>query len=120
LLSPAGMFSGKTTELLRQRKRSDIAGIKSQMFKPIVDNRFGREGQVVSHDGDECDAVPIGHSTEILDRVGEDTRLVIIDEAQFFDERIVDVVRELLLNNIRVIVAGLPQDFRNEPFGSMP
>lgn len=114
------MFSGKTAELLKQSRRSRIAWIETQAFKPIIDNRFNRKGKVVSHDGEECDAILIDDSVEILDRVKRDTRLVTIDEAQFFDERIVDVVRTLLSNNIRVIVAGLPQDFRGEPFGSMP
>lgn len=113
------MFSGKTEEVLREWRRSHFAEIKAQAFKPIIDNRF-EEGKVVSHDGKECDAVPIGNSAEILDRIEEDTRLVTIDEVQFLDEGIVDVVKELLLRNVRVIVAGLPQDFRGEPFGSMP
>lgn len=116
------MFSGKTAELLRQVERSKIAKIPSQVFKPDIDNRWGKNRQVASHNGLECEAIPIPikHPGVLFERLNPDTEHVAIDEVQFFDPEIINVVKKLLLKNIQVLVAGLPNDFRGEPFGAMP
>lgn len=116
------MFAGKSAELVRQEERARIAKIKIQVFKPDIDNRWNATDQVVAHNGKRCTATPIptAHPTVLLEKVSKDTKLVAIDEVQFFAPQIISVVKELLTNNIRVIVAGLPLDFRGEPFGSMP
>jgi thymidine kinase len=113
------MFSGKTDELIRRLRRAVIARKKVQVFKPSIDIRYSTE-KVTSHAGADYDAVPVLNSWEILDKLDADTAVVGIDEAQFFDEGIIDVTRRLADNNLRVIVAGLDTDFRGEPFGPMP
>jgi len=113
------MFSGKSEELIRRLRRANIARQKVQVFKPAIDKRYHQK-KVTSHAGTAFDAFPVASSKEILDRVAKDTTVVGIDEAQFFDQEILDVVEELVKRNIRVIVAGLELDFRGEPFGSMP
>ncbi len=113
------MFSGKTEELIRLLRRSVIARQKVQVFKPVIDDRYKLE-KVTSHSGSDFDAIPVKSSSEIRQLLRVDTTVVGVDEAQFFDEGIVDVVREMADRGIRVIVAGLDTDFRAEPFGSMP
>lgn len=113
------MFSGKTDELIRRLRRATIARQKVQVFKPAVDTRYA-ELKVTSHAGTDFDALPVRRSEEILEKVESDTTVVGIDEAQFFDNGIVDVVEELAGRGVRVLVAGLDTDFRGEPFGSMP
>lgn len=113
------MFSGKTEELIRLLRRSVIARQKVQVFKPIIDNRY-QAGKVTSHSGSDFDAVPVESSMVIETLLKPDTTVVGIDEAQFFDEAIVPVVRGMASRGIRVIIAGLDTDFRAEPFGSMP
>jgi thymidine kinase len=113
------MFSGKSEELIRRLRRANIARQKVQVFKPAIDQRYHQE-KVTSHAGTAFDAVPVAKSKEIIERVAMDTTVVGIDEAQFFDDGILDVVQELVERDIRVIVAGLELDFRGEPFGSMP
>ncbi len=115
------MFAGKTEELQRRLKRAEIARIPSQVFKPSIDNRWGEKNHVVSHNGEKYPAIPIPVEKPelILNNLREGTEIVAIDEAQFFPE-IRDVVEKLLLKNIRVIVTGLPTDFRDEPFGQIP
>jgi len=113
------MFSGKTEELIRRLRRATIARQKVQVFKPAIDNRYTVE-KVKSHAGMDIDATPIQKAAEILERLETDTTVVGIDEAQFLDEEIVLIVRSLADRGIRVIIAGLDQDFRGEPFGSMP
>ena len=113
------MFSGKTDELIRRLRRAKIARQKLQVFKPSIDTRFGQVG-LASHAGAEFEATPIEHSSVILKRLEEDTTVVAVDEAQFFDEEIITVVQELADRGIRVLVAGLDTDFRGEPFGPMP
>lgn len=113
------MFSGKTEELIRRLRRATIARQKVQVFKPAIDNRYNSE-KVASHAGSAFDALPIQKSRDILANLEADTTVVGVDEAQFFDGEIVDVVQQLAARNIRVIVAGLDLDFRGEPFGSMP
>jgi thymidine kinase len=113
------MFSGKTDELIRRLRRATIAKQKIQVFKPALDNRYSYE-KVTSHAGTAFDALPIKTASEILLKLQTDTTVVGIDEAQFFDDKIVEVAQSLANRDIRVIVAGLDSDFRGEPFGSMP
>lgn len=114
------MFSGKTEELLRRIRRSQIARKKIQVFKPQVDHRYGLE-RVRSHNGVAHEEVVVAESADdLLSMVEFDTEVVAIDEVQFFDWRIAEVCEELADSGKRVIVAGLDQDFRGEPFGPMP
>ncbi|MEF3244738.1 MAG: thymidine kinase [Caldisericaceae bacterium] len=113
------MFSGKSEELIRRLKRAKIAKQKVKVFKPSIDTRYSIV-EVVSHAGDKIEAIPISRSKEILDQIDKDTDVVGIDEAQFFDNEIIDVLRKLAKEGIRVVVAGLDMDFRGEPFGQMP
>ena len=113
------MFSGKTEELIRRLRRATIARQKVQVFKPAIDNRYTTE-KVKSHAGMDIDARPILRSAEILEQLDPETTVVGVDEAQFLDPDIVTIVRGLADRGVRVIIAGLDQDFRGEPFGSMP
>ncbi len=113
------MFSGKTDELIRRLRRAAIARQKIQVFKPTLDNRYAEE-KVTSHAGADFDAQPVEQAAHILDRLRPDTTVVGIDEAQFFDDSIVEICEALAERGIRVIVAGLDTDFRGEPFGPMP
>lgn len=113
------MFCGKTEELIRRLRRAIIAREKVNVFKPIIDNRYVVE-RVHSHAGIEIDAVPISDIKDVYKYIDEETRVVGIDEAQFFSKDIVDVVIDLSNRGIRVILAGLDMDFRAEPFGMMP
>lgn len=114
-----GMYSGKTEELIRRIKRVLIAGLKVQVFKPSLDDRYGVDS-VRTHDGDGVEAVAAKDSTDLLQRVDPDTQVVAIDEAQFFDDGLVQICRELEIRGKRVIVAGLDMDFKLDPFGPMP
>jgi thymidine kinase len=113
------MFSGKTDELIRRLVRAKIARQQVQVFKPAIDVRFAAE-KVKSHAGADFDAIPVENALEILQKFAADTTVVGIDEAQFFDPGIVDVVQQLAERGVRVLVAGLDMDFRGEPFGAMP
>ncbi len=113
------MFSGKTEELLRRVKRARFARQPVQLFKPRVDNRYDAV-KVVSHEGANADALPVSNADEIAQCVRPDTAVVGIDEVQFFDARVVQVVEILANRGMRVIVAGLDQDYRGIPFGPMP
>ena len=113
------MFSGKTDELIRRLRRATIARQHVQVFKPAIDMRYAVE-KVKSHAGSEFDAIPIEKSDEIRTRLNTAATVVAIDEAQFFDDGIIQVVEELANQKVRVIVAGLDTDFRGEPFGPMP
>ncbi len=113
------MFSGKTEELIRRVRRAQIARQKVQVFKPSLDARYTTE-QIASHNGLRAAAVPVDNAAEIAARIDPDTDVVAIDEAQFFDESIVELCESLANRGIRVIVAGLDMDFRGEPFGPMP
>jgi len=113
------MFSGKTEELIRRVRRAQIARQKVQVFKPGIDDRYQVE-KVSSHNGMHWDAIPVDRAERILDLVDEDTTVVAIDEAQFFDWEIARVCETLADRGLRVIVAGLDMDFRGEPFGPMP
>lgn len=113
------MFSGKTDELIRRLRRATIAKQKVQVFKPAIDIRYAVE-KVMSHAGSEYAAIPVNESSEIMERLDRDTTVVGVDEAQFFDAGIIDIVKNLADRGVRVIVAGLDTDFRAEPFGPMP
>lgn len=113
------MFSGKTEELLRRIRRATIAKQHVQVFKPKLDHRYGTN-KVTSHAGANFTAKPVENSAEILETLNDDTTVVAVDEAQFFDEAITKVCTILANKGIRVIVAGLDQDFRGDPFGPMP
>ncbi|UCH59493.1 MAG: thymidine kinase [Anaerolineales bacterium] len=113
------MFCGKTDELIRRLRRATIARQKVQVFKPVIDNRYSVE-KVTSHAGSEFDAIPIHSASELLARLDVETTVVAIDEAQFFDDKILAICHNLADKGLRVIVAGLDTDFRGEPFGQMP
>ena len=113
------MFSGKTEELVRRCKRAQIGRQKVQVFKPRIDDRYSKD-HVQSHDANRIASIPVDNSRQILELVDDNTRVVGIDEAQFFDEGIVEVANKLAYRGMRVIVAGLDMDFRGQPFGPMP
>lgn len=112
------MFSGKTEELIRRLKRAKFANQQVEIFKPRVDVRYSEE-QVVSHDANAIRSTPVDSAQTIL-LISAGVDVVGIDEAQFFDEGIVEVCRQLADNGVRVIVAGLDMDFTGKPFGPMP
>jgi len=113
------MFSGKSEELIRRIKRAQIAKQKVQVFKPAIDDRYSID-KVVSHNGTNINAISVVKAFEIIELLEEDTEVIAIDEIQFFDHSIVDVVREIADLGKRVICAGLDMDFRGEPFGPTP
>lgn len=113
------MFSGKTEELIRRLRRAEIAQQKIQVFKPVIDDRYSVR-EVVSHSDQRTLAMPVRWAREILDRVEDETDVVGIDEAQFFDPELVDVVDRLAIQGRRILVAGLDTDYRTEPFDPMP
>ena len=112
------MFSGKTEELIRRMKRAQYARQKVEIFKPAIDTRYD-EVKVVSHDSNSINSTPVPSSSNIL-LLANDTQVVGIDEAQFFDDGLTDVCRQLAISGVRVIVAGLDMDFLGNPFGPMP
>jgi thymidine kinase len=112
------MFSGKTEELIRRLKRVEFAQQKLLLFKPAIDNRYHDE-HVVSHKGSSFVAQPVENAQAILDQ-WKDERIVAIDEAQFFDDNLVNVCNELAKKGVRVILAGLDMDYLGKPFGPMP
>lgn len=113
------MFSGKTEELIRRVKLALIAKQRVQVFKPQVDDRYANE-YIISHSEQKAICTPVKHSTDILGLIKDSTRIVGLDEAQFFDDEIISVCEKLANRGIRVIVAGLDQDFMGNPFGKMP
>ena len=112
------MFSGKTEELIRRLKRAQFAHLKVEIFKPKIDVRYSDE-EVVSHDANAIRSTPVDSPQNIL-LMTSDVDVVGIDEAQFFDESLVDVCRQLADSGVRVIVAGLDMDYLGKPFGPMP
>jgi thymidine kinase len=113
------MFSGKTEELIRRVRRAQIARQKVQVFKPVVDTRY-HEMAVSSHNGVQLDAIPLPWARDLYSYLDDDTSVVAVDEVQFFDWEIAEVLKELADGGRRVIAAGLDQDFRGEPFGPLP
>lgn len=112
------MFSGKTEELIRRMKRAQFARLAVEIFKPTIDVRYD-ESAVVSHDSNSIPSTPISHSSAIL-LLSADTKVVGIDEAQFFDDDLPNVCVQLANRGVRVIVAGLDMDFKGLPFGPIP
>ena len=112
------MFSGKTEELIRRLRRAQFAGLKVEIFKPAIDKRYS-ELKVVSHDEKSVYSTPVDNASAILLMVG-DADVIGIDEAQFFDDSLVEVCETLADAGKRVIVAGLDMDFAKKPFGPMP
>jgi len=112
------MFSGKTEELIRRIKRAQIAKLKVQIFKPIIDNRYS-EDEIVTHSKSAIKCYPVNDSEELY-RLASDFQVIGVDEAQFFDTGIIEVCNKLANNGTRVILAGLDMDFSGKPFGPMP
>jgi thymidine kinase len=112
------MFSGKTEELIRRLNRARIAKQRVEIFKPLVDVRFAEE-DVVSHDETSIRSTPVDTASNIILLAG-DVDVVGIDEAQFFDDGLVEVCNKLANMGVRVIVAGLDMDFKGNPFGPIP
>ena len=113
------MFSGKSEELIRRIRRAQIARQRVQIFKPRIDDRFAAD-HIVSHSDMKMPSLVVATSREILDKVEDRTEVVGIDEGQFFDAGIVQVINTLADRGVRVIVAGLDQDFTGRPFEPMP
>lgn len=113
------MFSGKTEELITQIRRAEIARLRFQVFKPVVDTRYDKEA-VASHDKNKSPAINVSKASDILGLVDSNTEVVGIDEAQFFDKDVIAVAERLANEGRRVIVAGLDTDWKGEPFGPMP
>jgi len=115
-----GMYSGKSSELIRRVTRAKYARKKVQMFKPTLDGRY-HATQVVAHDSRNHEAQAVAHMEHILMYVEANTDIVAIDEVQFFDpQATIAVVTELLAKGKKVIVAGLDMDFAGRPFGAIP
>lgn len=113
------MFAGKSEELIRRIKRIEYAKKKVIVFKPLIDNRYS-ENEVVSHNKRKTKCYNLSTSSDAYKYISEDTYAVAFDEVQFMDEGILDVCQELADKGIRVICAGLDNDFRGEPFSIMP
>lgn len=113
------MFSGKTEELIRRLRLAKIAKQRVQIFKATLDNRYEKDN-LASHSDQKFECESIGNSTKILKNLDDSTRVVGVDEAQFFDDGIINVCEKMANRGIRVIVAGLDQDYRGYPFGPMP
>ena len=114
-----GMFSGKSEELVRRMRRAVIARQRVQVFKPSADTR-DPGGRVVTRDKRELDATTVADSQDLREKLHWGVQVVGIDEAQFFDVNLASLANELADAGVRVIVAGLDQDFRRLPFGPMP
>lgn len=113
------MFSGKSEELIRRLNRARIARLRVQVFKPKIDNRYSEE-EIASHSGLKHMSIPVSSSEEMLEKVDPEVDVIGIDEGQFFDAELVEAANELARRGIRVIIAGLDQDYTGKPFGSMP
>jgi thymidine kinase len=113
------MFSGKSEELIRRLRRAKIARQKVQVFKPEIDARFS-DNHIVSHSEMRHESSNILSAAEILEKLEPGTEVVGIDEGQFFDEELVNVANELARRGLRVIIAGLDQDYTGKPFEPMP
>ena len=114
-----GMFSGKSEELIRRVRRAEIARQRTQIFKPAIDNRYDVK-RIISRDNRGIDAVAVANAAELRANLVFGVKVVGIDEIQFFDDAIVDLCMELADAGIRVIAAGLDQDYMRRPFGPMP
>jgi len=117
-LITGSMFSGKTEELIRRLRRAQFAGLKVEIFKPSLDKRYS-ETRVVSHDETSISSTPVENASSIL-LLADNCDVIGIDEAQFFDNSIIDVCNNLADNGVRIVVAGLDMDYMGRPFGPMP
>jgi thymidine kinase len=113
------MFSGKSEELIRRLRRAKIARQKVQVFKPEIDARFSDQ-HIVSHSEMRHESANVHTAAEVRSRVEPDTEVVGIDEGQFFDNELVNVANELAGRGVRVIIAGLDQDYTGKPWEPMP
>lgn len=113
------MFSGKSEELIRRVRRATYGNLSVRVFKPAIDDRYAKES-VVSHNGNTILARPVSCADDIIAEMDDSIDVVGIDEVQFFDDKIVEIINELANHGHRVIVAGLDTDFRGEPFGPVP
>jgi len=111
------MFSGKSEELLRRVRRALIARRKVQVFKSHLDDRYSGIMAISSHDGRHIEAVAINEARQIAERLDPDAEVVAIDEVQFLDDTVVEIVNDLADRGVRVIVSGTDMDFRGLPFG---
>jgi len=114
-----GMFSGKSEELIRRIRRAEIARQRAQIFKPVIDDRFDVK-RIISRDNRGLDATAVVNSEELRSKIVFGIRVLGIDEVQFFDAGIVNVCMEMADAGVRVIAAGLDQDYLRRPFGPMP
>ena len=113
------MFSGKTEELIRRLRLARIAKQRVQIFKPALDNRYDTD-HITSHINQKFECLPVKDPWEILEKLADNTRVVGVDEVQFFNEEIVAVCEKLANRRLRVIAVGLDQDYLGRPFGSIP
>lgn len=113
------MFSGKTEELIRRVRRSEFARLKVQVFKPVIDQRY-KVKEVTSHNLNSIDAIPLNDIQEIWDHLDPQTKVVGIDEGQFFSSDIVKIAQDLAERGLRVVIAGLDTDWKGQPFEPMP
>ena len=114
-----GMFSGKSEELIRRIRRAEIARQRAQIFKPLIDDRFDLK-RIISRDNRGLDALAVTNSADLRGKISFGVKVVGIDEVQFFDDEIVGVCMDLADAGVRVIAAGLDQDYLRRPFGPMP
>jgi len=114
-----GMFSGKTEELIRRLRRAELARQRVQVFKPMIDDRYSKE-EVCSHNQNTIRSKPINSAAEIWTHLKDTTQVVGIDEGQFFDQGLVEVVQTLAERGLRVVIAGLDTDWQAKPFEPMP
>lgn len=113
------MFSGKSEELIRRLRRAKIARQKVQVFKPLIDARFSEE-HIVSHSEMRHESANVNSAADVRELVEVDTEVVGIDEGQFFDNELIHVANELAGRGVRVIIAGLDQDYTGKPWEPMP
>jgi thymidine kinase len=113
------MFSGKTEELIRRLNRASYASQQLQIFKPSRDDRYGEES-IVSHNEKALPSIPVDNVAKMREYLEADVEVVGIDEVQFFEDEVVSFCNELANQGVRVIVAGLDQDYQSQPFDPMP
>jgi thymidine kinase len=113
------MYSGKTEELIKRVRRSQYAKLKTQVFKPMLDNRY-HDTNVASHDKNQIVAIPLKDINDVWDFLEDQTQVIGFDEGQFFTNDLVKVCRDLAARGLRVIVAGLDMDWRGQPFEPIP
>ncbi len=113
------MYSGKTEELIKRVRRSEYAKLKTQVFKPKLDNRY-HESRVSSHDQNQIHAIALEHINDVWNFLEADTKVIGFDEGQFFTQDLVQVCRDLAARGLRVIVAGLDMDWKGQPFEPIP